>query len=101
MMFCRILLINIHSYYNTRHNKTLTIYIYSHDQMTSIYQTFYVTPPIILYRIIVLQIEGWIENDFRLMSYFIDMIYVIIYVNPTVNCVRRLSSKELSKVSYY
>jgi hypothetical protein len=38
-----------------------------------------------------------ISNDFRLMSYFIEVIYVIIYFNPTVNFVKRLSDKKLSK----
>jgi hypothetical protein len=35
-----------------------------------------------------------ISNDFRSMSYFIEMIYVIIYFNPTVNFVKRLSGKD-------
>jgi hypothetical protein len=37
---------------------------------------------------LILMYANGILNDFRLMSYFINMIYVIIYFNPTVNFVR-------------
>jgi hypothetical protein len=42
-----------------------------------------------------------LSNDFRLLLNFIDMIYIIIASNPTVDFIIRLSGKELSEVSRY
>jgi hypothetical protein len=42
-----------------------------------------------------------VSNDFRLMLYFIDIIYAKVSFNSTVNFVIRLSGKKLSKVLYY
>jgi hypothetical protein len=35
------------------------------------------------------------------MLYFIDIIYVIIFLNPTVNFAIQLFGKELLKILYY
>jgi len=35
-----------------------------------------------------------ISNDLRLMSHFIDMIYIIISINPTVDFIIRLYGKK-------
>jgi hypothetical protein len=41
-----------------------------------------------------------ISNDFRLMSCFIGMIYVIVSFNPTIDFVIRLCGKKLLEVTY-
>jgi hypothetical protein len=42
-----------------------------------------------------------VSNDFRIMLYFMDMIYIVISFNQTVEFVKQLFNKELLEVLYY